>query len=301
MQDISRRFSDPRPIILDGAVSTELERLGVPMHAGAWSGPAAFTHPEILRDLHARYLRAGAEVLIANTYASAPQHLAAAGLGDRAREVNVRSVELALEARDAAAQGPAWVAGSLSLMAAGFRKANRQPPDEHAEGLRRQAEWLAEAGVDLLVLEMLRDIEWSGAAMDAALSIGLPLWAGFSCAVDDGGALLTEGALGVQVPFEDALRGVTGRGEMLVGIMHSAIEDTDPGLECAREVCDAPLGAWPNCGHFEPPNWQFDDVASPDEFADVAARWVEDGVRVIGGCCGLGPDHIRAATERLRC
>ena len=300
MQDLAERFSDPRPIILDGATSTELQRLGVPMSADTWSGLAAITHPDVLRALHIEYLRAGAEVIIANTYATAPQHVAAAGYGDRAREINMRSAELALEARDAAADGPAWVAGSLSLMAPGFRSANRQAPAEHAEGLRRQAEWLAEAGIDLLVLEMLRDIEWSTAAVDAALSVGLPVWSGFSCVVDESGALTTQGKVGDAVPLEDALRAVTGRGETLVAIMHSEIDHTGPGLECARQVCEAPLGAWPNCGTIEPPNWQFVDVATPEAFAEVAARWTEVGLRVIGGCCGLGPDHIRAMTERLR-
>ena len=300
MQNIAERFSDPRPIVLDGAVSTELQRMGVPMSADTWSGLAAITHPDVLRDLHVLYLQAGAEVIIANTYATAPQHVAAAGFGDRAREINIRSAELALEARDAAADGPAWVAGSLSLMAPGFRAANRQGPIEHAEGLRRQAEWLAEAGVDLLVLEMLRDVEWSTAAVDAALSAGLPVWSGFSCEVDAGGALMTQGRLGQPVPLEDALRAVTGRGETLVAVMHSEIDDTGPGLECARRVCEAPLGAWPNCGTIEPPNWQFEGVATPEAFAEVAARWVEDGVKVVGGCCGLGPEHIRAVAERLR-
>ena len=300
MPDISHRFADPRPIILDGATSTELERRGVPMDNEAWSGLAALSHPDLLRDLHAEYLRAGAEVIIANTYAAAPHHLAAAGFGERAREINLRSVELALEARDAAADGPAWVAGSLSLMAPGFHSANRLAPAEHGERLRVQASWLAEAGADLLALEMLRDVEWSTAALEAALSVGLPVWAGFSCAVGDAGALLSQGAVAEPMPFEEILRVVTGRGEALVGIMHSEIEDTDPGLECARRVCEAPLGAWPNSGHFKPPHWQFHDVATPDAFAATAARWVEEGVRVVGGCCGLGPEHIRAMVERLR-
>ena len=300
MQDLSDRFSDPRPIILDGAVSSELQRMGVPMSADTWSGLAAITHPEIVRELHVRYLRAGAEVIMANTYAAAPQHVAAAGFGDRAREINLRSVELALEARDAAADGPAWVAGSLSLMAPGFSSSNRAAPAEHAEGLRVQAEWLAEAGVDLLVLEMLRDIEWSSAAVEAALSIGKPVWSGFSCVTREDGALMTHGAVGEPAPFEDALRAVTGRGEMLVGVMHSEIGDTDLGLECARRVCAAPLGVWPNSGDFKPPRWQFDGVISPDEFAEIATRWADDGIRVIGGCCGLGPDHVRAAAERIR-
>ena len=86
---------------------------------------------------------------------------------------------------------------------------------------------------------------------------------GFSCIVDANGTLATQGRVGDPVPFEDALRAVTGRGETLVAVMHSEIDDTGPGLECARRVCEAPLGAWPNCGTIEPPNWQFENVATP--------------------------------------
>ena len=60
------------------------------------------------------------------------------------------------------------------------------------------------------------------------------------------------------------------------------------------------LRAWSNCGTIEPPNWRFDDAVTPDAFAAIAAGWVEDGVKVVGGCCGLGPEHIRAVAERLR-
>ena len=67
MPDIARRFSDPRPIILDGATSTELQRLGVPMSGDTWSGLATITHPDVLRDLHVEYLKTGAEVITANT------------------------------------------------------------------------------------------------------------------------------------------------------------------------------------------------------------------------------------------
>ena len=95
MPDIARRFSDPRPIILDGATSTELQRLGVPMSGDTWSGLATITHPDILRDPHVQYLKAGAEVIAANTCATAPQRVAATEFGDRAREINMRSAESA--------------------------------------------------------------------------------------------------------------------------------------------------------------------------------------------------------------
>ena len=205
-------------------------------------------------------------MIIANTYATAPHHLAAAGFGDRAREINVRSVEIALEARAAAADGPAWVAGSLSLMAPGFQSANRLAPAEHAAQLRMQAEWLAEAGADLLAVEMLRDVEWSTAAMDAALSVGLPVWAGFSCVVDERGALVTQGSVAGPMPLEDVLRAVAGRGGSARG--HHALGDRGHRPR-ARMRASRVRGAARGLAeqrHFEPPRWQFRDVVAPGEF-----------------------------------
>jgi homocysteine S-methyltransferase len=296
---ISTRLAEPRTLILDGGTSTELQRRGVDMSEHTWSGAGALIAPDLLREVHADYIRAGAEVITVNSYAAAPHHLEAAGLGDRAEEVNSRSTELAREARDQAASKPVWIAGSLSLMAPHFDSANRPSPTKLAEGLTRQATWLAEAGVDLFVLEMLRDVAYSTAAVKAALSVGLPVWSGFSCVKGPDEALVTDGQVTDSRLFDDVLEAVTGLGEELVGIMHSEIADTYPGLDALRRVSSLPLGAWPNSGHFEPPNWQFDDVIAPDAFAEACADWVDAGVKVIGGCCGLGPDHIRAAAERL--
>lgn len=297
--NISERLAEPRTLILDGATGTELQRRGVPMSEHAWCGAGALLAPDVLREVHADYIRAGAEVIIVNSYASAPHHLEAAGLGDRAEEVNRRSAELAREARDQTASKPVWIAGSLSLLAPNFNDADRPSPARLAASLVKQATWLAEAGVDLLVLEMLRDVTYSTAAVKAALSIGLPVWSGFSCVRSPNDELVTDGHVSGVMPLVEMLDAVTGFGEELVAIMHSEIADTGPALEALRRASRLPLGAWPNSGDFEPPNWRFDTVISPEAFAESCAEWVQKGVKVVGGCCGLGPDHIRAAAERL--
>jgi len=296
---ISERLAEPRTLILDGATGTELQRRGVTMSKHTWCGAGALVAPDVLREVHADYIRAGAEVIIVNSYASAPHHLEAAGLGDRAEEVNRRSTELAREARDQTAAKPVWIAGSLSLLAPNFNDADRPSPEKLAASLAQQAIWLAEAGVDLFVLEMLRDVTYSTAAVKAALSIGLPVWSGFSCVRDRNNELVTDGHVTGVMPLVDVLEAVTGLGEELVAIMHSEITDTGPALDLLRRASALPLGAWPNSGDFEPPNWRFDKAISPDAFAQICADWVDGGVKVVGGCCGLGPDHIRAAAERL--
>jgi S-methylmethionine-dependent homocysteine/selenocysteine methylase len=102
-------------LILDGAIGTELESRGVPMHGVAWSAAAIETHPDVVRQVHEDYIRAGADIIIANTFATSRAVLERAGMGGRVRDLNVRAVALAKEARDVASGGrDVYIAGSIS-------------------------------------------------------------------------------------------------------------------------------------------------------------------------------------------
>ena len=101
-------------VLLDGAMGTELQARGVPMDGRAWSGAAALTHPQVCRDIHADYIRAGADVIIANTFSAGRHILAPAGFGDQVAKINRQAVAMALEAREEAADHPVAVAGSAS-------------------------------------------------------------------------------------------------------------------------------------------------------------------------------------------
>ena len=85
-------------LILDGAVGTELEKMGVPMHGEVWCAAALDTHPDTVRQLHEDYINAGADIITSNSYASSPHNLESAGLGDRAVELNALSIKLVREA-----------------------------------------------------------------------------------------------------------------------------------------------------------------------------------------------------------
>ena len=114
-RDLLARLDQDKIIILDGATGTELQRRGVPMHGFAWSAAALDTHPETVRALHEDYIRAGADVIITNSFSTARHVLEPAGLGDRVRALNQRAVSLAQAARENAASGrPVAIAGSIS-------------------------------------------------------------------------------------------------------------------------------------------------------------------------------------------
>ena len=295
-EHLGQGIEDGRLLVLDGATGTELERRGVPMDDAAWCAAALVTHPETVREVHEDYVRAGADVIITNTFPTSRHVLEPAGLGDRLRELNVRAVELAQQARETAAERPVSVAGSISTFSA--RHDNTlQPPEAQARAnYREQAEVLAEAGVDLIALEMLRDIEQATYAVQAAATTGLPVWAGFSCKRrEDGTVVLWD----EQNTLEEALQKIPLSDVSMICIMHTLIEDAPVALGEVGGMWEGSVGAYPHAGRFVMPNWQFTDEISPEDFATEAEGWVAMGARVVGGCCGIGPDHVRAVAERL--
>jgi homocysteine S-methyltransferase len=297
---LEQRLARGDVVVLDGATGTELERRGVPMDGQAWSGVANLTHPDVVRQIHEDYIRAGADVVITNTFATARSLLDAAGLGERVAEVNRRAVELAREARDRAAGGrDVWVAGSISTMAPGAEPGRRPPVARMSAMLAEQADILTRAGVDLIVLEMMRDVDYAGGAVDAARATGLPVWVGFSCRRAADGTVRMFSGVRDDLAFADVIAPVMARGGSLLAVMHSEVGDTGPAIEVAKRHWSGPLAAYPESGHFVMPSWQFVDVMPPDEFVAHALGWLRQGVQVLGGCCGLGPEHIRLLRERL--
>ena len=107
-------------VLIDGGTGTELQRRGVPMDEIAWSGAAVLSHPTEVRQTHEDYIKAGAQVIIANTFGSTRQMLEPAGFGDQVEAVNRGGVELARQARDNAGVDGIAVAGSISAMPPGF-------------------------------------------------------------------------------------------------------------------------------------------------------------------------------------
>ena len=302
---LEERLGQESVVLLDGGIGTEIQRHGIAMDRRAWCGAAHMSHPEVVRRIHEDYICAGAEIITANTFATARHVLESAGLGKDFETINRRAVEVAKEARDSVARQAVWVAGSLSSM----------PPltdisvTARGKGLednyRRQAEILAEAGADLLLLEMMIDREGALPVVSAAERIGLPLWVGFSASVVDTGQVTGfhtqfEACAIEPEDFSGLVEEILAVGGDVAGVMHSEIADTGPALEVLGRHFSGPLLAYAETGRFVAPNWIFEQTMAPDDYAAVAEGWVKDqGVRIVGGCCGTGPEHIRALKARF--
>lgn len=224
MSDLRQRLDRGEVIVLDGAMGTELERRGVPMEDAAWSAAALITHPDTVCEVHEDYIRAGADVIITNTFATARHVLEPAEMGEQFRELNTRAVTLAKQARENAADRPVFIAGSISTFTARYDYSYEPRAEKARANYREQAEVLAESGVDVIALEMMRDLEQTTYALEAAVGTRLPIWVGYSCkTTDEGTVVLWDG----DHTLAEALEQIPTMGASLVSIMHTLTNCTN--------------------------------------------------------------------------
>jgi homocysteine S-methyltransferase len=297
--EIEQRLKNGGIVILDGGTGTELERRGVPMNAEAWCGPATIEHTDVLESIHRDYVAAGADIITANTFASSRLMLGQAGFADRFEDINRTAVGAAHRARAACGHEGVAVAGSLSHMlpivrgAAKTDLARAPSQAQMADAFGEFAELLRDEGCDLILLEMMYHPDRMVPAFKAATATGMPVWAGFSARRGENGQVLSF-AFDKDIPFEETVRVLADFEIAAAGVMHTPSDIVGDAIAIVRDVFEGPLTAYPDSGYFKMPQWQFEDVIAPDEFLQFARKWTTNGVQVVGGCCGLSPEHIAA-------
>ena len=294
---IERQLVSGGMIILDGATGTELERRGAVMSDETWCAPATLTHGATLKAVHADYIAAGADLITANTYGSSPFLLDHFGkLGDLG-VIDRRAIEIAREAADESGRDIA-VAGSFSVMRPNVK--GTDDTDESVvwtekrarEILRQKAEGIAEAGADLIAMEMLRDCDYSLWATEAAVATGLPVFAGIATVRGPSGDLRANTR--TEFSFAEVVRVIAGTGVSACIVMHSSVNDIADALRVIQANWAGPFGAYPESGYFEMPNWKFVGIIQPEALVTAARGWRDQGATLLGGCCGTGPDHVAA-------
>lgn len=303
LTNVNRKLAEGAVVILDGAIGTELEKRGAEMSGGAWCATATRTSPDILRQIHLDYIEAGADVITANTYATTIASLEGAGEAEAFEPLNRQSVAIAREAREMSGKDGIALAGSMSV--ARFIEPGTDriaTPDHLDEDLWRsrfaaKAEILADEGVDLIVMEMMRDLDLSVWATQEALKTGLPVWAGIACEKDADGRLVGFGRH--SYPFEDIVDTFATLGCDAISVMHSSMNDTSDAMPILFRKWQGTVGVYPESGYFAMPNWQFVDIIEPGDFAARMTGWIDDGALIAGGCCGIGPEHIAALVTSL--
>ncbi len=319
---LMERLKNNEVLILDGAIGTELQAMGVPMHPIAWCGEALYTQPYVVRLMHENYIRAGADIISTDTFSTLRHVLEASGYGDYVREINLRSVYLAQEARDRVADGrPIYIAGVMSNFGVGrmpttgilrggsfmgYEISNEQATEYYEE----LAEILAEAGVDFFLLENLSNQDHRILALKAAKKTGLPVWMGFT-GTYVGNWRREErppGAMSdrkyTDMTLESGFKEVMAEGGVdAVTVLHSEIPDQSKAVEYLLNHFDGPVASYPDAGRSDYTVPHLDRSVPNDYtvnmFVDVCKEWVDMGTQIVGGCCGYGLDYIKPLKEAL--
>lgn len=272
-------------------MGTELQRRGVACPAPLWSAAALRDAPDLVRQIHLDYLKAGADLLTANTFRTNPRTLEACGRLADGASLTCLAVELARQAaRDAGSD--ALIAASVAPAADCYRP--DLVPDDDA--LRREhgqlASWLAAAGADVAWIETMNTAREARIAAESARDAGLAFAVSF--VLRDDGRLLGGDAL------EDAVEGVLPLEPLCLGLNCMPPSEILRHLPRLRGLTTGPIVAY---GHINnataTPGWKLAQAMSPVAYATVATHWIGQGATLVGGCCGTSPEHVAALSNAL--
>src|SRR5215470_12183027 len=278
------------PILCDGAMGTLLYARGVFINRSY--DELNLSQPELIRSVHQDYLQAGAEIVETNTFGANSFRLARHSLGDKVRDINRTGAHLA---REAAKSFDVWVAGSVGPLGIRIEPLGKTSFSEALEAFREQIAALAEGGVDLLILETFGYLEELHQAMLAARDVtpDLPIVA--QVTIDEDGNCLDGSTPELFAPR------LAEWGADVIGCNCSvgpvAMLDA---MERVRAVSSLPLSAQPNAGIPRSVEGRNIYLCSPEYMASYARKFVAAGVRLVGGCCGTTPEHIRVMKSALR-
>lgn len=294
-----------KTVILDGGMGRELKRIGAPFRQPEWSALALWEAPHFVEQAHDAFVQAGAQVITSNSYAVVPFHIGEQRFASDGARLAALSGELARKAAAKAAQ-PVRVAGSLPPALGSYR------PDlfdeSQALAILQVLVGALAPHVDLWLAETQSSLAEVRAVKQALAGQPQPLWLSFTLQDEDGdGVARLRSGETVTAAVAEAIR--LGAAAVLFNcsqpeVMAAALDAAN--VVIAREQANLQLGVYANAFPPTPKdakaNATLDDIRAdltPRNYAQWAALWVEKGASVVGGCCGITPQHIAALAQAL--
>ena len=279
---------EKRPMVCDGAMGTVLYSKGISLSRCYDELNAAM--PQLVKEVHLAYVKAGAEVLETNTFGANIFRLQKFGLGEKVRELNLAGARLAREV----AGDDLYVAGAVGPLGLRLEPLGLTSREEARAAFREQIAALIEGGVDLIIIETMMDLNEAHQALLAAREVGqFPVIVQMTVQADGN---TPTGALP-----EDFARSLDEWGADLIGVNCSvgpaAVQET---LERIAAVTAKRLSAQPNAGMPRTVEGRNLYLCSPEYMASYAGRFIQAGARLVGGCCGTTPEHIKAIKTAVR-
>jgi methionine synthase / methylenetetrahydrofolate reductase(NADPH) len=288
MQESFLSAIDNRVLVCDGAMGTMLYAKGVFINKSF--DALNVTQPDLVAEVHQDYVLAGADIIETNTFGANRIKLGSFGIADKLHDINVQGAKIARHA----ARDRAYVAGSIGPLGIRIEPWGKTGVDEARDYFREQAQGLADGGVDLFILETFRDLNEIGSAIEAVRSVSdLPIVAQMT--TEEGGQTLDG------TPPEKFAPELERRGATLIGV--NCAVGPAPMLETIERlaaVTKLRLSAQPNAGKPRDVEGRNIYLCSPEYMASYARRFILHNVRIVGGCCGTTPEHIRQIKVAVR-
>ena len=275
-------------LLFDGAIGTELQAMGLTLGEcpEAWN----LNHTDRVKEMHRRYVEAGAQVLTTNSFGGSHYKLEKMGLRDRVYQINLQ----AAAAARAAAEGRVWVAGSVGPTGEFLQPLGSVQPEEMKEAFKCQIRGLLDGGADMIIVETMSALEEARLAVEAARELGdFPVIGSMTF---EAGKRGYRTMMGVDIPT--AVAGLLDAGVDVVGSnCGNGIEGLVQIVRETREVTEKPILAEPNAGVPQLVDGKTVFRESPAMMASKLFLLMETGACIVGGCCGTTPEHIRRFAE----
>lgn len=300
-RDLPVRLRGSKPLLLDAAMGSDLDRRGVKTTLPLWSAIGLLEAPEVVYRIHRDNLAAGADIVTTNTFRSTGWSLRKAGIGaDRAAELDALAVQLAMRARSDEDRFDAMIAGSIAPLEDCYLPTFDTDPDVAFQQHRMQANNIAAAGVDFLLVETMPTIAEAMVALAAANDTGLNVAVSFVCGPPQALAGGPESVLLSGERLSDAVAKVAQLSPAAILVNCAATSVIDVGVETLQASSGLALGAYANVGHVDDEvGWSSAGGMTGAGYAAAADTWLDAGARIIGGCCGTNPEHTAALRKSI--
>lgn len=291
---LEKKLQDGSIVIMDGATGTEIQRRGLKTTLPLWSASALLSNPEIVRQIHLDYIKAGAEIITTNTFRTTERTLNKAGIKGRARELTILACELAREAAELSGKSDIFIAGSVAPLEDCYSPELTPPESDLKKEHEEYAANLAAGKVDFILIETMITLRETKCALDAARKTGLPF--AISFCTNENNKLLGGAALRSAVMLIEEYE------PLFIGVNCLSPKIVDNQINIMRDATYIPLCAYAH-GNGKPSDimgWEFDSSDTGKDYLKYVMQWISSGATVIGGCCGTTPQYIQTLSKHAR-
>lgn len=292
--NLKKRLTNNEHLLIDGAMGTEILNRGIKTTLPLWSAEALLAYPEVIQQIHEDYIKAGADIIITNTFRTTKRAFAKKGLARKARSVTILACKLAQQAREKVSpKRKIFIAGSVAPLedcySPELTPSDKELVAEHDAYIKD----LRDGGVDFILLETMITMREVRAAVKAIKKYNIPFAICFC--INNKNQLL--GGESLKIAVEE----IEKEQPLFVGINCIDADVATKAVPLLKKMTALPVSVYAqgDGGPDDDQGWKFTEKDKEKAYLKSAKSWIKVGAQVIGGCCGTTPEYIRTIRSLL--